>query len=45
MPLSAYYFGGGRPPNALLLGFGAVSPGAIRSAVTRLARVIDGIDS
>ena len=24
MPLSSYYFGGGRPPNALFLGFGAV---------------------
>jgi GntR family transcriptional regulator/MocR family aminotransferase len=44
MPLSSYYFGGGRAPNALFLGFGAVSPAAIRSAVTRLARVIDRID-
>ena len=45
MPLSAYYFGsgnGGRV-NALLLGFGAATPAAIRIGVSRLARVIDGV--
>jgi GntR family transcriptional regulator / MocR family aminotransferase len=42
MPLSAYYLGPSRD-NALLLGFGAVTPAAIRSAVTRLARVIERI--
>jgi GntR family transcriptional regulator/MocR family aminotransferase len=41
MPLSAYYLGAGRRPNALLLGFGAVSPAAIRAGVSRLARAID----
>jgi GntR family transcriptional regulator / MocR family aminotransferase len=45
MPLSAYYFGGGRRPNALLLGFGAVPPAAIRAGVTKLARVIEALRS
>jgi GntR family transcriptional regulator/MocR family aminotransferase len=43
MPLSAYYFGPGRRPNALLLGFGAVPPAAIRAGVTKLARVIEAL--
>jgi DNA-binding transcriptional MocR family regulator len=43
MPLSAYYFGAGKRANALLLGFGSVSPAAIRAGVTRLARVIEGV--
>ena len=41
MPLSSYYFGAGRRPNALLLGFGAVPPVGIRAGVSRLARIID----
>jgi GntR family transcriptional regulator/MocR family aminotransferase len=41
MPLSSYYFGAGRRPNALLLGFGAVPPPVIRSGVARLARAIE----
>jgi GntR family transcriptional regulator / MocR family aminotransferase len=41
MPLSSYYFGAGRRPNALLLGFGAVPPPLIRAGVARLARVIE----
>ena len=45
MPLSAYYFGTGRRPNALLLGFGAVSPPSIRAGVARLARVIEAAKS
>jgi GntR family transcriptional regulator/MocR family aminotransferase len=40
MPLSAYYFGAGPRANALLLGFGAVSPAAIRSGVSRLCRLM-----
>jgi GntR family transcriptional regulator/MocR family aminotransferase len=47
MPLSAYCFGTPRGEavrmNALLLGFGAVPPAAIRSGVTRLARLIDSL--
>ncbi len=48
MPLSAYYFGSkvdgpGVPINALLLGFGAVPPAAIRAGVNRLARIIDTV--
>jgi GntR family transcriptional regulator/MocR family aminotransferase len=43
MPLSAYYFGAGHRPNALLLGFGAVPPAAIRAGVTKLARVIEAV--
>jgi DNA-binding transcriptional MocR family regulator len=41
MPLSAYYIGEGPRPNALLLGFGAVPPAALRAGVSRLARVIE----
>jgi GntR family transcriptional regulator/MocR family aminotransferase len=41
MPLSAYYFGTSARANALLLGFGAVPPAAIRAAVTLLARAIE----
>ena len=43
MPLSAYYFDAARRPNALLLGFGAIPPAAIRAGVTRLARVIEAL--
>ncbi len=43
MPLSAYYFGAGKRANALLLGFGSVSPAAIRAGVTKLARVIEAV--
>ena len=41
MPLDAYYFGAARGPNALLLGFGAVPPAAIRAGVAKLARAAD----
>ena len=41
MPLSSYYFGAGRRPNALLLGFGAVASPVIRAGVARLARAIE----
>ena len=41
MPLSAYYFGASHRPNALLLGFGCVTPAAIRLGVARLARAIE----
>jgi GntR family transcriptional regulator/MocR family aminotransferase len=41
MPLSAYYFGAGNRPNALLLGFGSVSPAAIRAGVTKLTRAME----
>jgi GntR family transcriptional regulator/MocR family aminotransferase len=40
MPLSAYYSGAGVRDNALLLGFGAVSPAAIRAAVNRLTVIL-----
>ena len=43
MPLSAYYFGGSIRPNALLLGFGSVTPAAIRAGVTKLARAIESV--
>jgi DNA-binding transcriptional MocR family regulator len=43
MPLSAYYPGAGPRPNAWLLGFGAVTPAALRAGVTRLARVAEGL--
>ena len=43
MPLSAYYFGAGPRPNALLLGFGAVPPAVIKAGVTKLARAIDTV--
>jgi len=45
MPLSAYYFGTGRRPNALLLGFGAVSPAQIRDGVNRLARAVESANA
>ena len=41
MPLSAYYFGAGPRANALLLGFGSVTPAAIRAGVTKLARAVE----
>ena len=41
MPLAAFYCGGTRRANALLLGFGAVAPPAIRAGVLRLARAIE----
>jgi len=44
MPLSAFHFGPGRRPNALLLGFGAVPGAAIRAGVTKLARVIEALE-
>lgn len=45
MPLSAYYseINGQARANALLLGFGAVSPAAIRAGVLHLARAIDAV--
>jgi GntR family transcriptional regulator/MocR family aminotransferase len=43
MPLSAFHFGPGRRPNALLLGFGAVPPPVIRAGVTKLARMIEAL--
>jgi len=43
MPLSAFHVGPGRRPNALVLGFGAVPPAAIRAGVTKLARVIEAL--
>jgi len=45
MPLSAYYFGEGQRPNALLLGFGSVTPAAIRAGVSKLARAIESVKS
>jgi GntR family transcriptional regulator/MocR family aminotransferase len=41
MPLSHYYFGTPADESAILLGFGAVRPAAIRAAVTHLAESID----
>jgi GntR family transcriptional regulator/MocR family aminotransferase len=41
MPLSAYYYGSGQRQNALLLGFGACRPAAIRAALWQLAAAID----
>jgi GntR family transcriptional regulator/MocR family aminotransferase len=41
MPISAYQSGESPNSNALLLGFGAVTPAVLRAGVTRLARVID----
>jgi GntR family transcriptional regulator / MocR family aminotransferase len=40
-PLSAYYYGGGQRQNALLLGFGACRPAAIRAGMWQLAAAID----
>lgn len=36
MPLASYYWRGGRKPNALLIGFGAVPPVAIKQGVAKL---------
>jgi DNA-binding transcriptional MocR family regulator len=41
MPLSHYYFGNGARQNALLLGFAAVRPPAIRAGVSQLALAIE----
>jgi GntR family transcriptional regulator/MocR family aminotransferase len=38
MPLAAYHAGRAARPNALVLGFGAVTPAAIRAGVVRLSR-------
>ncbi len=48
MPLSAYYLGARMQDdpgtaNALLLGFGAVPPAAIRAGISRLAKVIEDV--
>lgn len=43
MPFAAYQFGATQPDNALLLGFAAVKPAAIRLAVTQLARAIETV--
>jgi GntR family transcriptional regulator/MocR family aminotransferase len=45
MPLSSYYLRGGRRPNALLLGFGAVTPAAIRAGVATLGRALEQVRS
>jgi GntR family transcriptional regulator / MocR family aminotransferase len=41
MPLSAYRFGRGRVPNAIVLGFAAVPPRALRAGMERLARALE----
>jgi GntR family transcriptional regulator/MocR family aminotransferase len=41
MPLSAYRLGRGRLPNAIVLGFGAVPPRALRAGMERLARALE----
>ncbi len=41
MPLSAFYFGGGRRANGLVLGFGGVRPDAMRSGMEGLAAAIE----
>jgi GntR family transcriptional regulator/MocR family aminotransferase len=43
MPLSAYYFGRGRPVNGLVLGFGAVRPDAMLRGMQVLAAAIDAV--
>jgi hypothetical protein len=43
MPLGAYYSRGGRRPNAVLLGFGAVPPAAIRAGVVTLRKAFDAM--
>ncbi len=43
MPLAAYGTGAGPDANALLLGFGAVSPAALRGGVSRLARIVESL--
>jgi GntR family transcriptional regulator/MocR family aminotransferase len=40
-PFSAYFVGRTRPPNALVLGFGAIGPDALRKAMERLAAAIE----
>jgi GntR family transcriptional regulator / MocR family aminotransferase len=40
-PLAAYHTGRERPPNALVLGFAAVRPEAIRRGMKRLAAAIE----
>jgi GntR family transcriptional regulator/MocR family aminotransferase len=41
MPLASYYWRAERRPNALLLGFGAVTPAAIRAGVAKLGRAFE----
>jgi DNA-binding transcriptional MocR family regulator len=41
MPLSAYYAGGRRHPQGLVLGFGAVSPDALDRGMRTLAAAIE----
>lgn len=41
MPLAAYFFGRRRPPNALVLGFGAVRADSIEAGMERLAAAIE----
>ena len=41
MPLSAYFYGRTRAPNALVLGFGGVRPDAMDTGMERLAAAID----
>jgi GntR family transcriptional regulator/MocR family aminotransferase len=41
MPLSAYYFGRAKPPNGLVLGFGAIRPDAIRTGMETLAAAVE----
>jgi GntR family transcriptional regulator / MocR family aminotransferase len=41
VPLSHYYYGTRAPENALLLGFGAIRPAAIRLGVSHLAQALD----
>jgi GntR family transcriptional regulator/MocR family aminotransferase len=43
MPLAAYYHRAGRRPNALLVGFGAVSPAAIRQGVAKLGMAFESV--
>jgi GntR family transcriptional regulator/MocR family aminotransferase len=47
MPLSAYYFGGGKAANGLVLGFGGVRPDAMDPGMERLAAAIQaaGVES
>ncbi len=40
MPLAAYFYGRGKAPNALVLGFGAARPEAIETGMERLAEAI-----
>ena len=41
MPLSAYYFGRTRAPEALVLGFGAVRPDSLDAGMQRLAAAVE----